>query len=88
MISKRKNPNHKAHDTNFIKKYPSAKERVSQTIIMVDPKDWGIALENPELNTTECCQVCSIAEDIEISEEGIGTTSRGQICSCQWNDRF
>lgn len=22
---------------------------------MVDPKDWGIALEHPELNTTECC---------------------------------
>jgi hypothetical protein len=88
MISKRKNLNHKAHDTNFIKKYPSAKERVPQTIIMIDPKDWGIALENLELNTTECCQVCSIAGDIEISEKGIGTTSLGQICSCQWNDRF
>jgi len=22
---------------------------------MVDPKDWGIALEHPELNTVECC---------------------------------
>ena len=74
--------------TNFIKEYPTAKGRVPQTIIMVDPKDWGIALEHPELNTTECCQVCSIAEDIALAAKGIGTTGLGQICSCQWDIRY
>ena len=35
---------------------------------MVDPKDWGIALENPALNTTECCQVCNLAEDAALAK--------------------
>jgi hypothetical protein len=55
---------------------------------MVDPKDWGIALEHPELNTTECYQVCSITEDIALAEMGIGTTNLGQVCSCQWDIRY
>jgi hypothetical protein len=54
---------------------------------MLDPKDWGIALEHPELNTMGCCQGCSIAEDIALAEKGIGTTNIGQVCSCQWKDR-
>jgi hypothetical protein len=87
LKSKCKNPDHKMHVTDFIKKYPSARGRVPQTIILVDPKDWAVALENPELNTTECCQVCSIAEDIARAEKGIGTTGLGQVCSCQWKDR-
>jgi hypothetical protein len=53
---------------------------------MVDPRDWGIALEHPTLNTTECCQVCSIAEDIARAEKGIGVTNLGQSCACQWKD--
>jgi hypothetical protein len=51
---------------------------VPQTIILVDSKDWAVALENPTLNTTECCQVCSIAEDMARAEKGIGTTGLGQ----------
>jgi hypothetical protein len=78
--SKCKNPNHKLHKVNFIKEYPSAKGRVPKTIIMVDPKDWSIVLENPELNTTECCQICSIAENIAQAKQGIGITDLGQSC--------
>jgi hypothetical protein len=78
------NPNHKNHVANFIKEYPSTKGRVPQRILMVDPRDWGIALEDPELNTTECCQVCSIAEDIALAEKGIGTIGQGDVCPCQW----
>jgi hypothetical protein len=78
-----KNPNHKAHIANFIKKYPSSKGRVPKTIIMVDPKDWAVNIEHPALNTTECCQVCSIGEGIALAEKGIETTGLGQVCSCQ-----
>jgi len=35
-----------------------------KTLILVDPKDWAVSLEDPKMNTTECCQVCSISEDI------------------------
>ncbi len=88
MKSKCKNPNHKVHVANFVKKYPTAKGRVPQTIILVDPNNWAVALENPTLNTTECCQVCSIAEDIAQAKKGIGTTGLGQSCSCQWEVRY
>jgi hypothetical protein len=86
-LSRCKNPNHKIHVADFIKKYPTAKGRVPQTIILVDPNDWSIALENPTLNTTECCQICSIAEDIARAEKGIGTTGLG-VCTCQREERF
>ncbi|MGH9975216.1 MAG: hypothetical protein ACRD8Z_05195 [Nitrososphaeraceae archaeon] len=82
------NPNHKQHVKNFVKKYPTAKGRVPNTIILVDPKDWAVALENPSLNTTECCQVCSIAEGIAQAKKGIGVTGLGQSCSCQWKVRY
>jgi hypothetical protein len=78
-----KNPTHKVHLANFVTKYPTAKGRVPQTILLVDTKDWAVALEHPTLNTTECCQVCSIAEDIAQAKKGIGTTGLGQSCSCQ-----
>ncbi|MFZ0554676.1 MAG: hypothetical protein WAM26_05235 [Nitrososphaeraceae archaeon] len=83
-----KNPNHKHHVVDFVKKYPSAKDRVPDTIIIVDPNDWSVALENPTLNTTECCQVCSIAEDIARARKGIGVTGLGQTCACQWEIRY
>jgi hypothetical protein len=86
MKSQCKNPNHKTYLANFIKKYPSAKGKVPQTIILVDPNDWAVALENLTLNTTGCCQVCSIAEGIARAEKG-GTTGLVQVCSCQWKDR-
>jgi hypothetical protein len=79
-----KNPNHKLHVTNFIKKSPTAKGRVPRTIILVDPKDWAVALENPVLNTTECCQVSSIAKDIARAKKVIGVTGLGQSFACQW----
>jgi hypothetical protein len=72
-------PNHKVHVTNFVKKYPTAKGRVSKTIILVDPKDWAVVLDNPALNTTECCQICSIAEGIAQAEKEIGTTGRTSV---------
>ncbi|MGB7635172.1 MAG: hypothetical protein WBL68_15735 [Nitrososphaeraceae archaeon] len=83
-----RNPNHKRHVTDFVKKYPSAKGRVPKTIILVDPNDWAIALEDPSKNTTEYCQVCSIAENIAQARKGIGTTGLGQVCSCQWKIRY
>ena len=88
MKSKCKNPNHTLHVANIVKKYPTAKRRVPQTIILVDPNDWFVALEHPTLNTTECCQVCSIAEDIAQAKKGTGTTDLGQVCSCQWSIRY
>ncbi|MGH9985764.1 MAG: hypothetical protein ACRD8W_17610, partial [Nitrososphaeraceae archaeon] len=39
---------------------------------------------NPVLNTTECCQVCSIAKDMARAKKGIGVTGLGQSCACQW----
>ncbi|MGC2387107.1 MAG: hypothetical protein WA460_08515 [Nitrososphaeraceae archaeon] len=83
-----KNPNHTLHVVNFIEKYPTAKGRVPQTIIMVDPSDWSAALENPTLNTKKCCQVCSITEDTARAKKGIGTTGLGQVCPCQWEVRY
>lgn len=84
MKSQCKNPYHKVHIANFVKKYPSAKGRVPKTTKMVNPKDWVVDLEHPGKNTTGCCQVCSIAEGIEQAEKGIGVTGLGQVCSCQW----
>ena len=77
-----KSPNHKAHIVNFIMEYSSARGRVPKTIILVDPKDCAVALENPTLNTTECYQASSLAEDIAQAEKGIGITGLG-VRSCQ-----
>ena len=77
-----KNSDDKVHVANFVKKYPSAKGRVPQTVVLVDPSDWSVALEHPALNTTECCQVCSIAKGITQAKKGICTTGLGQVCSC------
>jgi hypothetical protein len=87
MKSKCKNPNHTLHVANFVKKCPTAKGRVPQTIILVDPNDWDVALEDSSKNTTECCQVCSIAEDRALAKKGIGTTGLG-VCSCQRDIRY
>ena len=89
MNSKCKNPNHKVHISNFIKKYPKVKGRVPQAIILVDPSDgWSVDLEHPSKNTTECCQVCSIAEDIALAKKGIGVTGLGQMRWCQWKNHI
>ena len=31
----------------------------------VNSEDWAIDLENPKKNTVQCCQMCSIQEDIK-----------------------
>jgi hypothetical protein len=62
------NPRHTEHVANFIKKYPRQREGLPDTIIIVDPKDWVISLEDPKMNTTECCQVCSISKPTVIGE--------------------
>ena len=74
MKTQCKNPNHKTHVANFVRKYPSARGRVPSTIILVDPTDWAANLEHPALNTTDCCQVRSVADDIARAEKGIGVT--------------
>jgi hypothetical protein len=48
------NPRHKEYIEDFVRKFPTTKERVPDTTILVDPKDWAISLEDPEVNTTEC----------------------------------
>lgn len=55
---------HNEHLKNFVKKYPTVKGRVPKATILVDPRDWAVSLEDPEVNTKECCRVCSISEDI------------------------
>ena len=56
-----RNPRHKKHVKNFVRKYPTAKGRVQDTIITVDPKYWYIS-DNPKDNTARCCQVYSIQD--------------------------
>ena len=50
------NPRHKEHVKNFVRKYPTTKGRVLDTIIIVDPKYWYIS-DIPKFNTVPCCQV-------------------------------
>ena len=58
------NPRHKEHVKNFVKGFPTAKGRVPDTIIMVDPNNWYIS-DIPKFNTVPCSrQICSISEDI------------------------
>jgi formylmethanofuran dehydrogenase subunit B len=49
------NPRHKEHVKNFVKGFPTAKGRVPDTIIMVDPNNWYIS-DIPKFNTVPCCQ--------------------------------
>ena len=44
-------------------------------IIKVNPDDWAIDLENPKKNTVQCCQMCSIQEDIK------------RVSNREWNDQ-
>jgi hypothetical protein len=75
------NPRHKQHLKRFLKKYPTSDKNGEFPIITVNPEDWAISLEDPKTNTTECCQMCSISEDI------ISTSSQrnepDRYCSCQ-----
>ena len=75
------NPRHKEHVKDFVRKFPTAKGRVPNATILVDPKDWAISLEDPEVNTTECCRVWSISEDI--IRAGQHKNEPDRYCSCQ-----
>ena len=77
-----KNPRHKQHLKRFLKKYPTSDKNGEFPIITVNPEDWAISLEDPKTNTTECCQVCSISEDIISASSQRNEPDR--YCSCQW----
>ncbi|MGB7662280.1 MAG: hypothetical protein WBL67_06050 [Nitrososphaeraceae archaeon] len=79
------NPNHKQHGKNFVKKYPTAKGNVLDTIIMVNPRFWDIS-DNPKENTTRCCQVCSIQDDIKRATNRKNEPARP--CSCRWENVY
>jgi hypothetical protein len=55
---------HKQHLKRFLKKYPMADKNGELPIITVNPEDWAIDLDHPERDTVQCCQMCSIQEDI------------------------
>ena len=76
-----RNPRHKEHIEDFVRKFPTAKGRVPKKLIQVDPKDWAISLQDPEANITECCQVCSISEDTVCASSRRNEPDR--YCSCQ-----
>jgi hypothetical protein len=44
------NPRRKEHIANFVKKFPTAKGRVPDTILIVDPRSYYVS-ENPKDNT-------------------------------------
>jgi hypothetical protein len=59
------NPRHKQHLQRFQDKYSTAGKNGEFPIITVNPEDWAIDLEDPNMNTVQCCQMCSIQEDIK-----------------------
>ena len=57
-------PNHDEHIEAFLRKYHTAKGRMPDAIITVDPEHWYIS-DDQKKNTVKCCQLCSISEDIK-----------------------
>ena len=56
-------PNHENYLKAFLKKYPTANTDVHFAVNWVDPNEWFIS-DDPKRNTTKCCQMCGINEDI------------------------
>ncbi|MGC1132362.1 MAG: hypothetical protein WA941_06040 [Nitrososphaeraceae archaeon] len=56
-------PNHENYLKTFLKKYPTANKVAHFSINMVHPEEWYIS-DDLKKNTTKCCQMCSISEDI------------------------
>jgi hypothetical protein len=56
-------PKHKEYLEAFLKEYPTANKDAHFNVNMVDPEEWYIS-DDSEKNTTKCCQMCSISEDI------------------------
>ena len=61
-------PKHKEYLEAFLKEYPPANKGCPLTlnlvdVNLVDPEEWYIS-DDPKKNTTKCCQMCSISEDI------------------------
>jgi hypothetical protein len=59
------NPQHKQHLKAFLTQYLTVNKNAEFAIIKINPDDWAIDLENPKKNTVQCCQMCSIQEDIK-----------------------
>ena len=58
------NPRHKEHVKNFVKGFPTAKGRVPDTIIKVDPNNWYFQIFQNLILFHAARQICSISEDI------------------------
>lgn len=56
-------PNHQIYLKAFLKKYHTANKDARFSINIIDPEEWYIS-DDPKKNTTSCCQMCSISEDI------------------------
>ena len=55
--------NHENYLKVFLKKYPTTNKDAHFSVNMVDPEEWYIS-DDSKKNTTKCCQMCSISEDI------------------------
>ena len=56
-------PKHIEYLEAFLKKYPTANKDAHFSVNMVDLEEWYIS-DDSKKNTTKCCQMCSISEDI------------------------
>jgi hypothetical protein len=68
-------PKHKEYLKAFLKKYPTANKDAHFPINTVDPEEWFIS-DDRKKNTTRCCVMCGISEDIaRASTRNISTTT-------------
>jgi hypothetical protein len=58
-----RHPKHEGYLSVFLKKYPTANKDAHFATNLVDPEEWYIS-DDSKKNTTKCCQMCSISEDI------------------------
>jgi hypothetical protein len=56
-------PKHSEYLKAFLKRYPTSNKDAHFSINLVDPEEWYIS-DDSKKNTTKCCQMCSISEDI------------------------
>jgi hypothetical protein len=72
-------PKHNEYLKAFLKKYPTANKDTQFSVNLVDPKEWYIS-DDSKKNTTRCCQMCSISEDIARSSfRNVSTPDYGTI---------
>jgi hypothetical protein len=82
------NPRHKQHLQRFLKKYPTANKNGEFAIITVNPEDWAVDLEDPKKNTVQCCQMCSIQEDIKRVTSPGWTGQPASYNPSEWKVRY